>query len=184
MKGFKAWRRRLSLGLPTVMGLARRGFFIPYRYAESLPPAKALRPYGAVEELMEHQRGRISHWLEAIEGFAAELEAIGDRPPPDPRWDQDWFPRTDAAIAYAMARTLGPARIVEIGCGHSTRFFARAANDAGLETRITAIDPAPRADLAGVDRVELRRTTLQDVGEERSPRLRRAISWRSIPAIS
>ena len=165
MAGFRAWRRRLSLGLPTVMGLARRGFFIPYRYANSLPPAGALSPYGAVEDHMEAQRGRISRWLEAIDGFAAELEAIGDRPPPDPRWDQDWFPRTDAAIAYTIARTLAPARIVEVGCGHSTRFFARAANDAGLETRITAIDPAPRADLAGLERVELCRTTVQDAGE-------------------
>ena len=115
---------------------------------------------------MEAQRSRISHWLDAIDGFAAALEAIGDRPPPDPRWNQDWFPRTDAAIAYTIARTLAPNRIVEIGCGHSTRFFARAADDGRLETRITAIDPSPRADLAGIDRVELRRTTLQGVGQD------------------
>ncbi len=114
---------------------------------------------------MAAQQGRISYWLDAIDGFAAALEAIGDSPPPAPRWNQDWFPRTDAAVAYTIARTLAPARIVEIGCGHSTRFFARAADDGGLATRIAAIDPAPRADLTGIARVELHRTTLQEAGE-------------------
>ena len=88
--------------------------------------------------------------LSSIESFAAELEAIGREPPPAPRWNQDWFPRLDAAAAYAMVRTLEPRRIVEVGCGHSTRFLARAVADARLDTRITAIDPAPRASLDGL----------------------------------
>lgn len=165
MPAFRAWRRRFSLGLPTILGLARRGFFIPYRYAETLPPAGDLPSYGPVEARIAAQHGRILSWIDAIDGFAAELEAIGDRPPPAPRWDQDWFPRTDAAIAYAIVRTVKPALIVEVGCGHSTRFFARAADDAGLDSRIVAIDPAPRADLAGIERVELHKTTLQDAGD-------------------
>jgi hypothetical protein len=89
--------------------------------------------------------------LRSIEKYAAELEAIGNEPPPAPRWDQDWFPRLDAAAAYAMVRTLRPKRIVEVGSGHSTRFLARAVADGGLETRIIAIDPQPRASLAGLD---------------------------------
>ncbi len=89
--------------------------------------------------------------LAAIERYAPQLEAIGkDAPPPAPRWNQDWFPRLDAAAAYAMVRTLRPGRIVEVGSGHSTRFLARAVADAGLDTRITAIDPEPRASLAGL----------------------------------
>ena len=88
----------------------------------------------------------------SIESYAAELEAIGkDAPPPAPRWNQDWFPRLDAAAAYAMVRTLRPRRIVEIGSGHSTRFLARAAADGGLDTHITAIDPQPRASLEGLE---------------------------------
>ena len=88
--------------------------------------------------------------LAAIESYSAELEAIGSAPPPAPRWNQDWFPRLDAAAAYAMVRTLNPKRIVEVGSGHSTRFLARAVADGGLETRITAIDPEPRASLEGL----------------------------------
>lgn len=88
--------------------------------------------------------------LTFIEQYAVELEAIGSEPPPAPRWNQDWFPRLDAAVAYAMVRTLRPRRIVEVGSGHSTRFLARAVADGGLDTRITAIDPRPRAKITGL----------------------------------
>jgi predicted O-methyltransferase YrrM len=89
--------------------------------------------------------------LAAIETYAPELEAIGkDAPPPAPRWNQDWFPRLDAAAAYTVVRVLRPKRIVEVGSGHSTRFLARAVADGGLATRITAIDPEPRASLEGL----------------------------------
>ena len=88
--------------------------------------------------------------LASIESYAAELESIGNEAPPAPRWNQDWFPRLDAAAAYAMVRALEPQRIVEVGSGHSTRFLARAVADARLDTRITAIDPEPRASLEGL----------------------------------
>jgi len=94
----------------------------------------------------------VSWVLQAIEKYAAELQAIGTEPPPAPRWNQDWFPRLDAAAAYAIVRETKPARIVEVGSGHSTRFMARAVADGWLrKTRITAIDPEPRASIAGLN---------------------------------
>lgn len=89
--------------------------------------------------------------LARIESYADPLQAIGNDPPPAPRWNQDWFPRLDAAAAYAMVRTLEPRRVVEVGSGHSTRFMARAVADGELHTRITAIDPEPRASLEGLN---------------------------------
>ena len=89
--------------------------------------------------------------LDRIEGYAADLAAIGADKPPAPRWDQDWFPRLDAAAAYAMVRSEPPQRIVEVGSGHSTRFLARAVADGALATRITAIDPEPRARIVGLE---------------------------------
>jgi hypothetical protein len=88
--------------------------------------------------------------LEWIEDLTAPLEAIGADAPPAPRWNQDWFPRLDAAAAYAIVRKTHPRRIVEVGSGHSTRFLARAAADGELATQITSIDPAPRATLTGL----------------------------------
>jgi hypothetical protein len=101
--------------------------------------------------------------LEAIDALAPALEAIGGAAPPAPRWNQDWFPRLDGAAAYTMVRRHRPARIVEVGSGHSTRFLARAADDGALDTRITAIDPRPRASLKGLP-IELLRTPVQAAG--------------------
>src|SRR5687768_18416406 len=93
---------------------------------------------------------RMASLLDLIEQYAPALESIGSASPPSPRWDQDWFPRLDAAAAYAMVRSLRPRRIVEVGSGHSTRFLARALADGGLDTKITAIDPRPRARITGL----------------------------------
>ena len=43
--------RHLWFGLLTVLGLARRGFFIPYRYARALPRAGQRPSYPATEAL-------------------------------------------------------------------------------------------------------------------------------------
>ncbi len=159
----RGWRRRARLGLPTVLGLGRGGFFLPYRYAGTLPGPGARPPYPAIERLFDDCQERFVQVLSGLGSFADDLGRIGAEPPPAPRWSQCWFPRLDAAVAYGLVRTLQPRRIAEVGSGHSTRFLARAVADGGLETRITAIDPAPRAGLEGLS-VELERRTVQEAG--------------------
>ena len=164
MISFRGWHRRLTLGLPTVLGLRRRGFFIPYRGAGAVVEAGHRESYTAVEAMLASRQGVFADWLAILDEFSAALTNIGAAPPPAPRWTQDWFPRLDAAMAYTMVRNRRPKRIVEVGSGHSTRFFARAVADANLDTTITAIDPQPRADLAGLNSVQLLRKPLQQVG--------------------
>jgi predicted O-methyltransferase YrrM len=139
------WRgpvRRAALGLATVLGLRPRGFFVPYRHAG----AAAESSYPAIEELFAAREADFAAILDKIDSFELGLRAIAtDAPAPAPRWNQDWFPRLDAAAAYAVVRTRRPRLIVEVGSGHSTRFLLRAAEDGGLDTRIVAIDPMPRA---------------------------------------
>ena len=137
--------RRLRFGLATVLGAKRLGFFIPYRYAGSVEPGDypALRPLFAAAE------PGFAAVLSVIEDRAADLRRILETRG-GARFDQDWFPRLDAAAAYALIRELKPRRIVEVGSGHSTRFMARAVADGGLDTQITCIDPAPRASLSGL----------------------------------
>ncbi|HEY7690541.1 MAG TPA: class I SAM-dependent methyltransferase [Dongiaceae bacterium] len=138
--------RRFRFGLATLLG-RRRGFFIPYRYADRLA-ALGHRPiYESVQRRFQSSAPQFVAQLDAVEEFADDLRAIGDQPAPAPRWDQDWFPRLDAAMAYAMVRHHRPSRIVEVGSGHSTRFMARAVADGALPAQMVAIDPAPRATL-------------------------------------
>jgi len=141
----KFWRR-LRFGFLTLLGLRRLGFFIPYRYAQSVEAEgyPALRPFFEAVSL------RFDALLDTVETYSADLARIMEQQGPA-RFDQTWFPRLDAAAAYALVRAEKPARIVEIGSGHSTRFMAQAVKDAGLATRITCIDPAPRAGLSKLD---------------------------------
>jgi predicted O-methyltransferase YrrM len=151
--------RRLRLGLPTLFGMRPGGFFIPYRHAAEARPGG----YPALRPIFEAAEPRFCALLAEIEEFASDLERIAAGSGPA-RFAQDWFPRLDAAAAYTMVRRRKPARIVEIGSGHSTRFLARAVADSGLATEITCIDPAPRADLDGLG-VRHIRALLQEAGD-------------------
>jgi hypothetical protein len=116
-----------------------------------------------IHKLFDANGNRFAGFLRTIDTYADALAQIGANNPPEPRWDQVWFPRLDACAAYAMVSETRPARIVEIGSGHSTRFMARAIRDTRLATRLTSIDPSPRASLDGlpIERIEQR---VQDVG--------------------
>lgn len=115
----------------------------------------------SIAELFDAHRARFADFLNVIDTYADDLARIGADNPPEPRWGQDWFPRLDACAAYAMVREHSPAQIVEIGSGHSTRFMARAIRDGALQTRLTSIDPQPRATLDGL-RIERIAERVQD----------------------
>lgn len=166
--------RRLRLGLPTVLGLQRRGWFIPYRYAATLPATGRSPPYDAIETLFAARRASFEAVLDLIDAAAPALEAIARRDlpvewsGPTPRFDQAWFPTLDACAAFALVRQWTPARIVEVGSGHSTRFLAAALGGGA----ITAIDPAPRADIARLPRVTVVPRTVHNVDPQLFAELR------------
>jgi hypothetical protein len=160
--------RRLRLGLPTILGLQRRGWFIPYRYAATLPAAGNSPPYAAIETLFATRHASFDSVLDLIDDAAPALDTIArkdlpaDWAGPAPRFDQAWFPTLDACAAYALVRQHKPKRIVEIGSGHSTRFLAAALEDGA----ITAIDPAPRADINRLPRVSVVPRTVHNADPE------------------
>jgi hypothetical protein len=139
-----------------------KAFTIPYRYADAVAPPAS---YPAIENAFKAAEPEFEALLDAAAPHLDRLASFGDERPPAPRFEQDWFPRLDAAVAYAMVHNVRPARIVEIGSGHSTRFMARAAADAQSGTQIIAIDPAPRAALDGLP-IRFLRGTVQQIGME------------------
>lgn len=144
--------RRLALGLPTVLGMSPRGWFIPHRYAPLLPAPGTLPPYAGIEALFAQHTDTFTRAIDLIDGQAEALLALNTL------LDQAWFPALDAAAAYALVRARKPLHIVEVGSGHSTRILARALCGVG---EILAIDPAPRADIAGLPGVRVVPMTLQ-----------------------
>ncbi len=137
------------------MGFQRPpAFDICFHETPLFPPD--LRPaYPALTPLFAAAERSFRAVLAAAEGHAADFARIlrggpglvGERPA---RFEQEWFPRLDAVAAYTMVREARPARILEIGCGHSSRFMAQAIADGGLCTDFACVDPRPRAPLAGL----------------------------------
>jgi predicted O-methyltransferase YrrM len=116
-------------------------------------PGRADGERGATADSIEdifaaHRRDFAAH-LRGLAAYSADFARFGGAPPA-PRFEQDWFPRLDAATAYAVVRSRRPRRIVEIGSGHSSRIMARAIADGALRTDLTSIDPQPRAPLSGL----------------------------------
>jgi methyltransferase family protein len=65
-------------------------------------------------------------------------------------FENDYFSSPDAEVYYAVIQMLCPNTIVEAGSGHSTRLARQAISDAGLATRLVALDPSPRVPVSGV----------------------------------
>lgn len=156
--------RRLVLGLPTVLSLTPRGWFIPHRYAPLLPPPGAQPPYPAIETLFDGKAAAFDAVVALIDSHAATLEAMHGL------LNQAWFPSLDAAAAYALMRDRKPQHLIEVGSGHSTRVLAKALGGMG---EILAIDPAPRADIAGLPGVQVVPSTVQAAPLELFDRLGR-----------
>ena len=153
--GLREELRRAAFGLSTLLGRPR-GFFIPYRYAATV----AATDYPALEPRFRAAEPGFRGLVAVAESYRTDiLRILGGQGPA--RFDQDWFPRLDALMAYVLVRQEKPRHIVEIGSGHSTRFMARAVQDGGIPTQIVAIDPSPRASLAGL-RVRHERALLGD----------------------
>lgn len=158
------------MALATATGIARRGWFIPHRYAASLAEAGDNAAYAPLLHILDARRADFLALLDTMEALTPPLERIaaerGKAAPgtPNPRFDQGWFAPLDAAAAYAVVHTRRPARIVEIGSGHSTRFMARALHDSGNDASILSIDPAPRAAIENLaPRVRFERRTVQQI---------------------
>ena len=144
--------RWLGKGLATVLGVSRQGFFCPHAHAGRIPASQP--EYQAVGGALHRAEAAFANLLAAMDAVADALLTI-DGPPPAPRWRQGWFAGLDGAAAYVLMRQSRPRRVIEIGSGHSTRFLIRGLADGrladgGAETVFTAIDPAPRAALAGL----------------------------------
>ena len=95
---------------------------------------------------------------------SAALEALKDpaQNKTGYRINNGYYDSPDADALYLMIRRFKPKRVIEVGCGNSTRVTRQAIVDGGLDTEVTAIDPYPRADIAHVvDRFEQKR--LEDV---------------------
>jgi hypothetical protein len=113
-----------------------------------------------IARLLEAGRERYREWLCAIADCADELSRIPGAPDPrrvGPAWVNGWLPALDSAALYGFVTRLRPRRYLEIGSGNSTLFARQAILDHDLDTNVTSIDPAPRAEIDAIVDVCIRR---------------------------
>jgi len=113
---------------------ARRGAF-----------TKALYPIPASFGTSDHEKV-----LRALPSYQADLDNLKEksRNQVDYQFANGFYTSPDAEVLYTIMRMLKPQRVLEIGCGNSTRITRQAIIDGGLSTKLTCIDPSPRRDVA------------------------------------
>ncbi len=154
MTRWRGLRNRLSEEVTELaLRRARRaagGTLIELEYPPSASPLpRYTQPHHRLDRLVGAGRDRYAATLSLVESYAGDLSriALSDPDQGQPSWHNNFLPGLDGALLYALMRSRAPARYVEIGSGNSTKFVARAKRDGRLRTRITSIDPHPRAEI-------------------------------------
>ena len=152
-------RGRIAKEIAFLKSIAKLRKWVMHRYMpiglEYPMPAdtrygNGLDAHQGLHEILE--RGR-SNYIETMESFlslADDFAAISKTQPEDPTepyWDNGWLGGFGAAALYGMICEHKPAHYIEIGSGNSTKFARKAINAKQLRTKITSIDPYPRAEI-------------------------------------
>ena len=106
-------------------------------------------PHERISAFLDQWR---SDYERTLATFAGLRETWAEIPmdqagPGSPFWTNGWFNPMDAAVLMGMIVSRAPRHYLEVGSGNSTLFTRHAVRQAGLSTRITSIDPEPRAEV-------------------------------------
>ena len=124
---------------------------VPLDYDEVIPRQLGRQPFPLLAERFDKVLPQMKQFCDQLRPFF-EIPGVADDKQDEttPYWNNGYFTGDDVRIAYAIARTFRPKRIVEIGSGNSTKFFRKAISDGALPTKLIAIDPHPRQEITQV----------------------------------
>ncbi|HTD21462.1 MAG TPA: class I SAM-dependent methyltransferase [Terriglobales bacterium] len=134
--------------------------FVPTpRYGYGKPPHQKLY------QLFSADRSKFAATLKEFRSLDSHLLQIPLNEPKEstePCWINKWLDGLDTLALYGFVALRKPGQYLEIGSGYSTKVVRRAIRDHKLATRITSIDPHPRA---GIDAIcdQVIRRPAQDV---------------------
>lgn len=114
------------------------------RYGFGKPPHKELYQF------LNHHRENYRNVLNKVIPFTNRLATIPFEKPSDssvPYWDNGFIGGLEAMALYCFPAIYGSRHYIEIGSGNSTKFVRRSISDNRLNTKITSIDPHPRAEI-------------------------------------
>ena len=130
-------------------------FAIPIEY----PPSRDLQPrwgyskprIAVLDDWFRAHSGAYWELLSSMRPVAQGLASIpmefNEKALPSPAWFEVPYSPFDAVALCTLIKRYRPAHYLEIGSGISTCFARHAIKSEGLTTKITSIDPQPRAQI-------------------------------------
>lgn len=113
------------------------------RYGHGLPAHTQLY------QLIDENRQIYENYLRRFFTYKQNFISIkrNDQQPDEyePFWNNNFLPGLDIVSIYGFLAELKPKRYIEVGSGNSTKVAYKAIKDQQLPTKITSIDPFPRA---------------------------------------
>jgi predicted O-methyltransferase YrrM len=100
-----------------------------------------------VDAEREAYKNRLKGFLQYKEVFHSIKKSDQETNDDHPAWNNDFLPGLDIVAMYSLLRELNPKQYIEIGSGNSTKVVRKAITEGELQTKITSIDPYPRAQI-------------------------------------
>jgi hypothetical protein len=120
-------------------------------------PVKSVPRYGSgkpahpiLYNILNRNRNRYQTELKnaiRLKEYFANISVTDPGKPEEPFWYNGWLPTMDGVAIYYFLVQNKPEHYLEIGSGNSTKFARRAIRDHNLPTKITSVDPQPRAEI-------------------------------------
>ncbi len=124
-------------------------------------------PHPRLYEIINRNRAKYADTLEkflSFEEYFLEIPRRTDRDQ-EPFWFNPSMPGLDTVALYSFLCLKESKRFYEVGSGFSTMFARRAILDHDLPTKITSIDPKPRAEIDSICDNNIR-SLLEDIDLE------------------
>lgn len=150
LKGMYKTYTRVTLALFRKMLLQYYPVLLGYPHHPEVRWGHGKPPHPELYTLLNRSRDSYRELLSSFQQYEAQLSMIPLTDPKsdeDPSWLNGWLPAFDGLGIYGCISNLKPSLFIEIGSGNSTKFARRAIRDQGLNTKITSIDPYPRAEI-------------------------------------
>lgn len=118
-------------------------------YKVDVKPRKA--PHPMMYDLINSERETYKTNLEAFLKYTKNIQQIQksdvEKDENKPAWNNGFLPGLDIIGIYGLIAEHKPKNYIEIGSGNSTKVARKAITENGLATKITSIDPYPRANI-------------------------------------
>jgi len=103
--------------------------------------------YSIVNQNRDEYVENLQYFTRFIDNIQLIKDNSVETDPDKPAWNNGFLPGLDIVGIYGMIAKFKPLNYLEIGSGNSTKVARKAITENNLPTKITSIDPFPRANI-------------------------------------